>query len=177
MVCGFGAVSDYKWPFGKYPSSASFLLSHHLTNFLTSPKIFHHTDISLIKQRQLVSSQILIGLGAGMVWIGLIVGIQASCRRHSDVAISIGLLTTFNALGEMVAEAMKRLMQTYLLNLLPSDSSQEDFIRALNGHWGIMLLVAIAAAAFALLMSCVGLPNVSFILDLHRRCIESKQEL
>lgn len=89
------------------------------------------------------------------------VGVQASCKRHSDVAISIGLLTTFNALGEMTADAMKRVMQTYMLGLLPATSSQEDFTHALNEHWSIMLLVAMAATAFALLMAGVGLSGVS----------------
>lgn len=89
------------------------------------------------------------------------VGVQASCKKHSDVAISIGLLTTFSATGEMTAEAMKRLMQTYLLNLLPLESSQEDFTRALNGHWGVMLLIAVAATVFALVLAGVGLASVS----------------
>lgn len=96
-----------------------------------------------------------------MISIGLVVGVQASCKRHSDVAISIGLLTTFNAVGVVTAEAMKRLMQAYLLSLLPAGSSKEDFVRALNGHWSVMLLVAFAAATFALVLAGIGLPGVS----------------
>lgn len=96
-----------------------------------------------------------------MISIGLVVGVQASCKRHSDVAISIGLLTTFNAVGVVTAEAMKRLMQTYLLSLLPARSSKEDFVRALNGHWSVMLLVAFAAATFALVLAGIGLSGVS----------------
>lgn len=96
-----------------------------------------------------------------MISIGLVVGVQASCKRHSDVAISIGLLTTFNAVGVVTAEAMKRLMQTYLLSLLPVGSSKEDFVRALNGHWSVMLLVAFAAATFALVLAGIGLSGVS----------------
>lgn len=99
-----------------------------------------------------------------MVFIGLIVGVQAACKRHSDVAISLGLLTTFNAFGEMTAGAMKRLMQTYLLSLMPAGSSQEGFARALNGHWGVMLLVAVVAVAFALVMAGAGLSGVSSII-------------
>lgn len=98
-----------------------------------------------------------------MVDIGLMVGVQASCKRHSDVAISIGLLKTFNAVGRVTAEAMKRLMQTYLLSLLPVGSSREVFVRALNGHWGVMILVAFAAAAFALVIAGVGLAGVGSI--------------
>lgn len=135
---------------------------YYLKYSLTSLQTFHSAEICTIRQRRLIFAQTFIGLGAGMVCIALMVGVQASCKRHSDVAISIGLLTTFDAVGGVAAKAMKRLMQTYLFRLLPAGSSQEDFVNALNEHWSVMLLVAVGAAAFAIVMAGIGLSGVSF---------------
>lgn len=161
MVCGFRLVANNEWTFGEYSYFAYFPIIYYLRNYLTSFETFHSAEICMIGQRRLVFSQTFTGLGAGMVCMGLMVGVQASCNRHSDVAISIGLLTTFNAVGGVTAKAMKGLMQTYLLSLLPAGSSQEDFVRALNGHWSVMLLVAVGATAFAIVMAGVGLSGVS----------------
>lgn len=105
-------------------------------------------------------SQAITGFGAGVVWISLLIGVQASCKTHSDVGMSIGLLRTSNALGEMTAGAMKRSMQAYMMNLLPPETSPEYFLRALSGHWSVMLMVGIIAAALALVMTGVGLTGV-----------------
>lgn len=162
MFRGFRVTTDDGWAFGEYPSFAYFPQIYWLKYSLTFLETFHSAEICTIGQRRLIFAQTFIGIGAGMACIALMVGVQASCKRHSDVAISIGLLTTFNAIGGVTAKAMKGLMQTYLFSLLPAGSSEENFVNALNRHWNVMLLVAVGAAAFAIVMAGIGLSGVSF---------------
>ncbi|KAI5837234.1 hypothetical protein DFP73DRAFT_620024 [Morchella snyderi] len=119
--------------------------------------VFQSIEVYEIQTFQIFMSQAITGFGAGVVWISLLIGVQASCKTHSDVGMSIGLLRTSNALGEMTAGAMKRSMQAYMMNLLPPETSPEYFLRALSGHWSVMLMVGIIAAALALVMTGVGL--------------------
>ncbi|KAH8146541.1 uncharacterized protein LAJ45_09487 [Morchella importuna] len=128
-------------------------LSVQFTSFM----IFQSTDVYEIQTFQIFMSQAITGFGAGIVWTSLLVGVQASCKTHSDVGMSIALLTTSNALGELAAGAVKRSMQAYMMNVLPPETSPEYFLRALGGHWSVMLMVAIIAAALALVTTGVGL--------------------
>ncbi|KAL7266845.1 hypothetical protein RUND412_010589 [Rhizina undulata] len=105
--------------------------------------------------------QYILAIGAGMTFIPLLVGVQASCVTRTDVAIATGLLTTFNALGALVADAVRTKVGVEMVyDRLNQESTMEDTVGVLVRAWNVLLVVAAVAAGSGLAVASLWLDNL-----------------
>lgn len=65
-----------------------------------------------------IAPQILIGIGAGFVWIALLVRAQSGCSQHTDAAMATALLVTFNKPGDVAGGIVKPIFEASIIKQL-----------------------------------------------------------
>ncbi|PUU78581.1 hypothetical protein B9Z19DRAFT_1126497 [Tuber borchii] len=103
-----------------------------------------------------IAPQILLGIGAGFVWIALLIRVQSGCSQHTDVAMATALLVTFNKLGDVAGGIVKRIVKTSIIKQLAHrELAQVD--DSIYGGWVALLAVAVSVAAFNIFLAAFGL--------------------
>ncbi|KAA8902233.1 hypothetical protein FN846DRAFT_986980 [Sphaerosporella brunnea] len=107
---------------------------------------------------------ILLGLGAGMVDISLLVAAQSGCIRRGDVATATGLCLALKALAGLLARALGRAIEKYYapltaIDILRSVSQAIDVREPVRMVWGTTVIAAIFAFAIAFATTVAAIQN------------------